>query len=244
MGAKTTKFGFSYPELEQRGDYVHNLYVRDEQVFLSLGFPAAFKDDLRSKVDAFKAIEPDEYWKGVQFSSSESRKAFRKVLTRSLDLFQLRLKLLLGDNSTDYRSFQFSGTSRMNEEELVRYARGLFKTAERFSDVIAASDGLDTFITEVKEDVEELDEAIDRLREVMTQRDAASLVRVEKANELYDEIARVCDAGKRYWNGENEAYYNDYVIYGSSTPLPNEEEEETPADGDAADTTSGDEPVA
>ena len=103
---------------------------------------------------------------------------------------------------------------------------------------------MQAFTEGLTEDCNDLDDAIDRVSQTVAQRDEASQKRARIGNELYAMITLVCDAGKRYWNGENEAYYNDYVIYGSSTPIAQpEEEEEAPAEGDTTDATSGDEPV-
>jgi hypothetical protein len=245
MTEKTTDFSFGYAELNQRGDHIRYLYERDKDAFLSLGFSADFETQLQNGVDASKAIETDEYWKGILSMKRDLVKSTRKALLRSIDMYQLRLKLLLGGDSPEFKSFRFTGASKMKDDELVRYGRNLLQTAERFGETISLAEGMPAFTEGLTEDCNDLDDAIDGVSQTIAQRDEASQKRASVGNELYAMITLVCDAGKRYWNGVNEAYYNDYVIYGSSTPLPQpEEEEETPADGDATDTTSGDEPVA
>jgi hypothetical protein len=65
MTEKTTDFSFGYAELNQRGDHVKYLFGRDKDAFLSLGFPAGFETEFQTKVDESKAVETDEYWKGI-----------------------------------------------------------------------------------------------------------------------------------------------------------------------------------
>ncbi|GET31367.1 hypothetical protein PbJCM13498_02300 [Prolixibacter bellariivorans] len=245
MASENTNFSFGYAELTQRGDHMVYLYTRDKEVFLSLGFSPAYETELASKVQENKDIEPDDYWQGVLKMKRTAEKNSRGALRRSLDMFELRIGLLFGDGSPELQSFRFTATSALKNDELVRYARGLVKTTERYSEIVYTADGMQAFIDGLNADCDDLDNAIDEVKKVVDQRDDASLKRLQKGKELYAMISKICDAGKRYWNGVNEAYYNDYVIYGSSTPLPQpEEEEETPAEGDATDTTSGDEPVA
>lgn len=245
MSEKATDFSFGYAELNQRGDHMVYLYTRDKEVFLSLGFSATFDTEIKDKVDESKSVESDDYWLGIKKMKRAAEKNARKVLLRSIDMFQLRTGLLFGTDSAEFQSFRFAGASGLKNDELVRYAKGLLKTAERFGETLTAADGMQAFIDGLKADGEVLDNAIDAVKQAIDQRDEASQTRARVGNELYGMITQVCDAGKRYWKGKNEAYYNDYVIYGSSAALPEDEEEEaTPADGDTTDTTSGDEPQA
>jgi len=71
-----------------------------------------------------------------------------------------------------------------------------------------------------------LDDAIDEQRQIMSVREAKTFEREETANEIYSLIAEVCEVGKKIWDGKNQAHYNDYVIYGSTDAIEEDEEVE------------------
>ena len=90
MSEKVTDFSFGYAELNQRGDHMIYLYTRDKEVFLSLGFSATFETEMKDKVEESKSVESDDYWLGVKKMKRATEKNARKVLLRSIDMFQLR----------------------------------------------------------------------------------------------------------------------------------------------------------
>lgn len=71
-----------------------------------------------------------------------------------------------------------------------------------------------------------LDDAIDKQATAITRRREKKIERLRLANSLYKLISELCGVGKLIWKNKNEAYYLDYVIYGSNKAIA--EQTETP----------------
>jgi len=141
-------------------------------------------------------------------------------------------KLALGANSKEYASFRFSGITRMSDQELVVYSKHVCKTAESYKDALTKRNIDEVMLGEALEATTILDNAIDAQTEAISLREQMSVKRLELGNELYDLIVELCEVGKRIWENENEAFYHDYVLYGSnkSAEQANISEEEPMAD--------------
>ncbi|MGQ8335415.1 hypothetical protein ACUNWD_02620 [Sunxiuqinia sp. A32] len=83
----------------------------------------------------------------------------------------------------------------------------------------------ETSLQEINQYAGELDQTIDQQKEAISIRELKAFERITNANELYKIMSEICEVGKRIWDGNNQAYYDDYLIYGSQTPLLEENEE-------------------
>jgi hypothetical protein len=219
----TTNFSFSYGTLTQRADRADSLMLRDAAQFLSVGYDDVFRTDLKAKVAVFRQLPSDDYWLGQQIIKTERRNQIYSGLVTSMSDLRFRAKLALGEKSAAYRALRFSKLKDIKPEDLIIMANHVKTTCAEMMDELSKRNVTQEMLTELSTQAEELDYAIDEQREIISLREAKAFEREEKANEIYAIIADICEVGKKIWGGVNEVYYNDYVIYGSSEPIEEDE---------------------
>ena len=72
-------------------------------------------------------------------------------------------------------------------------------------------------ITALNTKITTFDTALNNQITAIRQRDITTEERTTKANEVYRTLAKICTLGKNIWYGVNEAKYNDYVIYDTTS---------------------------
>ncbi|RUT78401.1 hypothetical protein [Ancylomarina longa] len=213
---QTKKFTMSYPELGQRGDRVKAVLERDVLEFMKYGYDDGIAETVRVKTEQFKAILPDMYWEGQKTLTTNNKEQLKGKLVEMLGEMAFKGKLALGSNSKEYATFRFSGMNRLTDQELVVYSKHVCKTAELYQEALAKRNIDGEMITLATEATTALDNAIDAQTEAIAVREQMSVKRFELGNELYDLIVELCEVGKRIWENTNEAFYHDYVLYGSN----------------------------
>ena len=222
---QTKVFTFSYPELSQRGDRVEKVVARDILEFVKYGYPETLATTVKEKTEAFKAILPDMFYEGQKTLATSAKDEYKERLISMLDEIGFKAKLALGAKSKEYATFRFSGITRLNDKELVQYSKHVCKTAEFFKDVLATRNITEEDIKNTMAVTNNLDDAIDAQTEAIALREQMSVERLKKGNELYELILELCEVGKRIWDGRNEAFYHDYVLYGSNKSNDNGNDE-------------------
>lgn len=220
------KFNFGFGELQQRCDNVLVLLVRDTVPFSEMGYEQDFRDNLEAKNIAFKAIQPDAYWKGRQMLKTDAKKNARIALRNGIGNLRFRAEKALGSDSVKYASFGFSRLSELDEPQLIVFALHVVKTAKNMLAELAVRKVEESTLDEIAVFANRLDNAIDAQKRAFSVREEKVFERREKGNALYALLVEACDVGKQIWDGVNPAYYDDYVIYGSQTSMNNEEQEE------------------
>ncbi|WP_321288766.1 hypothetical protein [uncultured Sunxiuqinia sp.] len=140
--------------------------------------------------------------------------------------FRFRAKLALGADSVFYRSFRFSKLSALDDNQLIIFADHVVRTAETMMDKLSVRKIDETLLNEINTAATSLDDAIDAQKKAIAVREEKTFEREEKAGEIYDILSEICEVGKRTWEGTNQTFYDDYLIYGSSESIGKEEDEE------------------
>lgn len=227
----TTKFNFSFGTLTQRADRIDSLLLRDAAEFAALGYEDSYRADLKANVDVFRQLPSDDYWLGQQMLQTEAKKKALESLTDQLINLRFRAKLALGEQSVDYRALRFGKIQTMKEQDLIIFAHHVSTTCRQMLDKLERPNITEDMLTNLDTTTRQLDDAIDEQKKMISNREAKTFEREEKANAIYTQIAEICEVGKKIWEERNEAYYNDYVIYGSKEAI--EEDEETEAEESA-----------
>lgn len=223
---QSRKFAMSYAELAQRGDRLVSLVSRDINEFAKYGYAADSPTILKSLTDNFKSIEPDMYWEGHQTLVTNAKNKNREKTTALLGEIGFKAKLALGENSKEYKMFRIGGVSRLKDSQLVTYAKHVCATAKYFIEQLASRNVDDALLAECLMAVTELDDSIDDQTEAISLREQKSVERLDLGNQLYQMISEACEVGKRIWENKNQAFYDDYVLYGSTRSSAADDNEE------------------
>ena len=206
--------------LKQKADEFIALIDRDISEFTDRGYSPAKKAELmaaRSIVDSFPS---DEQLEAIKINLTEQKDAARKALEKSMRSIFNMAENVFGQFSAKYKEFGNALISQQSDAEIVRVAKIMSGTAEKYltelSEEGLTSDKINTLITQR----DALDLAIDAQAQGISDRDVAAEGRVEALNILYQLLTKYAGIGQDIFYETNEAKYNDYIIYDTPSGLP------------------------
>lgn len=206
--------------LKQKADEFIGLIDRDVAEFTDRGYSPAKKAELmaaRSTVDSFPS---DEQLEAIKINLTEQKDAARKALEKSMRSIFNMAENVFGQFSAKYKEFGNALISQQSDAEIVRVAKIMSSTAEKYltelSEEGLTSDKINTLITQR----DALDLAIDAQAQGISDRDVAAEGRVEALNILYQLLTKYAGIGQDIFYETNEAKYNDYIIYDTPSGLP------------------------
>ena len=225
-----TNFNFSMGTLTQRADRIIDLLERDTEQFSPLSYDETFCTNFTTRLTTFRQMPSDNYWLGQQTLKTDAKNKANDQVKNSLATLRFRCKYALGEQSPEYKALRFNRLKDIKPADLISLANHICTTCREMPDKLASRGITENTFVEIESDVTVLDDAIDEQEEMMSTREAKTIEREKAANEIYMLISEVCEAGKDIWNNVNQAYYNDYVIYGSRDSIEEDDENEEAAD--------------
>ncbi len=217
---ETTVFNFSISELCQRADKLGMSFKRDQKSFVNYGYSEATVPLVAAKVAQLRKYLFDDYYAGIQKEATDAKNKIRQQLEADIKDFRNRVKLCYDTKSVDYSLFRFhKKLSRLADYALVQYANILVMVARPRLEKLSEQNITQKNLDKILQDRISLDEAIDIQSEAIANRREKKHERITHANELYTLLSEISEVGKVIWKGKNEAYYNDYVNYGSAQSI-------------------------
>ena len=218
----TRTFKFVDALLKQKADEFLNLLDRDSVEFAERGYDAAAKTNFEAARDTVSNFPSDETFDAQKIQLTATKDAARSALEKSMRTVFNMAANKFEKNPAKYRSFGDAEISRKPDAELVRLYKVMVTAAnENLSDL--ASEGLtQNKIDNITTQGIALDVAIDALAKGISDRDMATENRVENLNYLYSLVSKYAGIGQDIFYEDNEAKYNDYVIYDTPSGMPEE----------------------
>lgn len=206
--------------LKQKADEFINLIDRDIAEFTDRGYTLAKKTELTNARDAVDNFPSDEQLEAIKIEFTAQKDAARSTLAKTMRTILNMAQNVYGLASAKYKEFGASDLARQSDAELVRNARIMTVTAEKYlSDL--ASEGLSADkIATLSTQRDTLDLAIDAQAKGISDRDVATEERVETLNILYRLLIKYAGIGQDIFYETDEAKYNDYVIYDTPSGEP------------------------
>ncbi|MBW8523649.1 hypothetical protein K0U91_12795 [Chryseobacterium chendengshani] len=216
----TRNFKLTDAVLKQKADEMITLIDRDLIEFTDRGYNAAKKTELTTARNTVDNFPNDEQLEAVKIDLTEQKDAARKALEKSMRSIFNRAENVFGQQSAKYKEFGNAEISQQSDAEIVRVAKIMSLTAEKYLDELAdeglTTDKINTLITQ--RDI--LDVAIDAQAQGISDRDVATESRIEALNTLYELLIKYAGIGQDIFYETNEAKYNDYLIYDTPSGLP------------------------
>lgn len=206
--------------LKQKADEFINLIDRDIAEFTDRGYTLAKKTEFTNARDAVDNFPSDEQLEAIKIELTAQKDAARNALAKTMRTILNMAQNVYGLASAKYKEFGASDLARQSDAELVRNARIMTVTAEKYlSDL--ASEGLSADkIATLSTQRDTLDLAIDAQAKGISDRDVATEDRIETLNILYRLLTKYAGIGQDIFYETDEAKYNDYVIYDTPSGEP------------------------
>ena len=221
---------YTFPDavLKQKADEFINLIDRDIAEFTDRGYNPTKKTEFTNARDAVDNFPSDEQLEAIKIEFTAQKDAARNALAKTMRTILNMAQNVFGLASAKYKEFGASDLSRQSDAELVRNARIMTVTADKYLTELASEGLTADKITTLSNQRDILDIAIDAQAKGISDRDLATEDRVEILNILYRLVIKYAGIGQDIFYETDEAKYNDYVIY--NTPSGQPEELPTPVE--------------
>lgn len=214
------KYNLSDAYLKQVADNMLTLLDRDIVEFSDMGFTPTKRADFVQRIQDFADFPSDEQLEGIKIDATENKNTKRLDLEKIMRTISLIVKIVFKEGTGKYKEFGNADLTRQTDEELVRNAKIMSVSAVKYLADLT-NDGLTLAkIQKLDSAKQDFDDAIDEQRKAISERDTATEGRIEKGNLLYELLIKYAEIGKNIWYDTNEAKYNDYIIYNTSTGGP------------------------
>jgi len=206
--------------LKQKADEFINLIDRDIVEFSDRGYSPAKKTEFTEARNAVENFPSDEQLDAIKIDLTVQKDAARSAMEKTMRTILNMAQNIFGIGSAKYKEFGGSDLSRQPDAEIVRNARIMAVTADKYLKDLAPEGLTADKITTLTEQKDTLDLAIDAQAKGISDRDVATEDRIETLNILYRLLVKYAGIGQDIFYETDEAKYNDYVIYDTPSGLP------------------------
>lgn len=200
---------------------------RDVAAITPFGWPQTRINALKTKLEAFADLPDDVELSGMMSQATEAKNLARKAMADHCAIeIVLRVSQRYGEDSTVMKRFRAGELYSATDHGCWLVGKRIHRQASLLLAELATEgltqDHLDTLsdlITDMNNAMVAQDAAIDN-------RDQAVEDRITTGNELYTELVKLAEVGKRIHLNVSESKYNDYVLYpktGGVEPDPQQE---------------------
>lgn len=206
------QYDFSDGVLEQLGDKTHANIIRDLTTLAARGVTATTAANLLTLVNDFKGTTTDEEARAAINDAVLTKDDERNNLNSLVSRLRTAVANKFTESSPRYTRYKFKNVKDERENDLVRLLKSMQRIALAQQTALA-SEGIDaTFLADFLAAIIVFDDALDAVDKAKEDRDNLTEQRIDTANVLYKEVARLCNIGKDVFAPISESRYNDYVI--------------------------------
>ncbi|MFC3161273.1 hypothetical protein SAMN05443633_101346 [Chryseobacterium arachidis] len=215
----TRTFRLADSVLKQKADEFIALIDRDITEFTDRGYNTAKKTELTTARNTVDSFPSDEQLEAIKINLTEQKEVARKALEKSMRSIFNMAENVFGQHSAKYKEFGDALISQQSDAEIVRVAKIMSLTAEKYLTELADEGLTPEKLTTLVTQRDALDVAIDKQAQGISDRDVSAEGRVEALNKLYQLLTKYAGIGQDIFYETNEAKYNDYIIYDTPSGL-------------------------
>jgi len=197
-----------------------NLMIRDATEFAVYGVSPADTTAFKALGDAFEVFPSDIMYLADVSIATEEKNAKVDAIRIGVRSISVRAESKWGANSARYRKFGVLGMNKLTDLNLLNCARRVIRVGRNFLTELASEGLTQQILDDFELLTESFENSLNILEDAISERDIKTEERILKGNELFSFVSKYCNFGKRIWENVNEAKYNDYVIYPSTTQMP------------------------
>lgn len=211
------KYNITDVGLIQLTDDILQNAAQDTAELSPFGIDQKRLDRIKVLRNQFNTLDSDKVYRADLKIATQARNEARNDLLKILKDVRLHIKIKLGKDSLVYQRFDLGDLYQKNDAELSHSGYSVVRGIERYADQLnlpVPASGESSLKEQLLAATEKFDDLIDKQKEAINVRDDATRERRIKGNELFKEISIIAEAGRDYFF-DNDAKYNNYVIYGS-----------------------------
>lgn len=213
----TVNFHMTFGKLVQKSDDIVSSANEDYDVLTGFGVTHQMIDSIVTLRGVFVALPTDVELGAVKVGQTALKDAKAAEVRKAIRQITVRVGLKYGKKSWQVKKFKHGDISQLSDSDLCRAAGAIVRAAGQMLGDLASVGLTQAIINNLKDLNGEFDTLIDLQRDAEKDRDKGTQDRRIAANNLYDAIIKVSEAGKAAFKETDEARYNDYIIYPTPT---------------------------
>jgi hypothetical protein len=127
-----------------------------------------------------------------------------------------RVAMKFSNRTGRYRKFGTSKMGDMTDAQLIFCGRRVVRVARQQMDFLADVGVNENVLKRITDAVQAFERAVNIQHDRVSDRDIAVETRVERGNQLYDELVTLCNIGKDIWAERDPVRYELYCLYESN----------------------------
>ncbi len=207
-----------YLQAMERLRYAH----RDLAEFEKYGFSIERIKALHAQVEMFRNLPDDDELLGDQMTATERKDSAAHELRVAIRGVMTRVAMKYHDKTGRYRKFGTSKLSDMSDPQLLFCGRRVVRVARQLFDLLDGTGLNDNQIQRVLNACTDLENALNVQQDRIHDRDISVELRIEKGNQIYQELVVLCDIGKDIWAETDRKKYEQYCLYESNAEYKKE----------------------
>jgi len=201
-----------YLQCNERIRYAH----RDMKWFENYGYDIERLKKFKAMCDRFRELPDDDELVGDQMILTEKKYKAAEKLKAAVRSLMTRVKLKYNNRTGRYRKFGTAKMGDMTDAQLVFCGRRVVRVARQQMDFLAEMGVNESVLQRITESTQEFERSVNYQHDKVADRDIAVERRVDKGNDLYDELITLCQIGKDIWAEKDPTKYENYCIYESN----------------------------
>lgn len=226
-----SNFPYSYEEVDQLGLNTYNLMIRDEAEYAKFGVSRTKIDNFKVLSDLFRNRDFDQFYLNEQKSQTFEKDDLVEEIKTDLYNLESKVEWTWETKGASFKSLGLGALSKDTDSEVSNKAKlavdMLTKYVTEFSEVGITPESLEALNTKI----ETLRLVLDKKRFAKVDRSVAQNKRVALANELYSEIVKYRQLGRRMWATRDYELAQSYIMPKKSYTLGGAEPDPDPDDG-------------
>lgn len=216
-------YHFDDAKLSTEASRIKSNAERDNKEFLTRKVDNTNLADLQTAIDDFTNYPTDEELQGDVTESTAAKDAIANNLRMMMRPIRNMADMQYGTGGK-YKTFGFGGMDKLDDNNLYRQALRVVRVGTKLLSELAAQGLTEEMLTALSDEAAAFHKAMETQEDKIEDRDIATQERVLLGNALYERIVKLASVGKSLFEDNDEARYNDYVLYdehtGDDEPLP------------------------
>jgi hypothetical protein len=190
---------------------------RDMERFSGYGTTESDISAVEADIVLFENMPTDKELEGSQIQATQEKDAAAAILREAISEVMIRTESKWGKKSGRYKMYGINGISVLDGWNLSSSAHRVHRVAGAQLADLAEKGLTEEMLRNVISTKDSYVQKLEAQEDAIANRDIATEDRIELANSIYSRVSKWCKLGMSIWQGSNEAKYNDYVLYGTTS---------------------------
>ncbi|MCB0662872.1 MAG: hypothetical protein KDC24_09040 [Saprospiraceae bacterium] len=166
--------------------------------------------------ESFRDFPDDDEFLGDQMLLTEKKYEAAENLKASIRSLMTRIATKFGNRSGRYRKFGANKLGDMTDAQLIFCGRRVVRVARGQLDFLADVGVNENVLQRIQEANQVFEKAVNLQLDRVAERDIGVERRIDKGNQLYEELVVLCTIGKDIWREKDRLRYDQYCLYESN----------------------------